>query len=322
MAIISASRRTDIPAFYSEWFMNRIREGFLYVQNPFNAHQVRRVDLSPENVDVIVFWTKNSRPLMSRLDELDEKGYRYYFLFTLTGYPKALEPEVPAVDELLSTFRALSQRLGASRVIWRFDPIILSDVTPEQTVIEGFRRLAGELKGATRRVVISFVHLYSSVKRVFERMKEEKGIRFHDSLRTEEQVRRIAAALAEIAHGNSMEIASCAGEYDLSGLAIERGRCIDDRLIARLFGITVSDRKDRYQREQCGCVESQDIGQYNTCTHGCVYCYASHNKDQANRNRALHDPESPFLIGRGPQQGSSDRDQMSLFSGDGRPTKE
>jgi hypothetical protein len=297
--IISASRRTDIPAFYSEWFMNRIREGFLLVRNPFNANQVRRVDLSPGNVDVIVFWTRDPRPLLGRLDELNALGYRYYFQFTLTGYPKPLEPSVPPVAESLSAFKTLARKIGAERVLWRFDPIILSDLTPEGAVIEGFGRLARELSGSTSRVVISFVHLYKSVKRNLAGIGQAQGIRFHDESRSEEQVRRIVKALADIAAANSIGIVSCAGKLDLSTEGVAHGKCIDDRLIKKLFGLTVSDRKDRYQRENCLCVESQDVGQYATCTHGCVYCYANSSGAATHKNRGLHDPGSPFLVGKG-----------------------
>jgi hypothetical protein len=296
--IISASRRTDIPAFYSEWFMNRIREGFLLVRNPFNTHQIRRVDLSPSNVDVIVFWTRDSRPLLEHLDELDTLGYRYYFQFTLTAYPKLLEPSVPPATVQLSAFKTLAKKIGAEKLVWRFDPIILSDLTPEEDVIEEFGRLAHGLSGSTSRVVISFVHLYRSVKRNLAWIGDTQGITFHDDSRSEEQIRRIARALANIAGANSMEIVSCAEKLDLTGEGVGHGKCIDDTLINSLFGLTVSNRKDRYQREDCLCVESQDVGQYGTCTHGCVYCYATANKLQASRARALHDPRSPFLIGK------------------------
>ncbi|MCG6536400.1 MAG: DUF1848 domain-containing protein [Syntrophales bacterium LBB04] len=293
--IISASRRTDIPAFYSDWFINRIREGHLFVKNPFNVHQVRRVDLSPDNVDVIVFWSKNPQPIINRLDELDDRGYRYYFQFTLTGHPKLLEQFVPPMRELLSTFKMLSKKIGAEKVVWRFDPVVLSDVTPEYAIVENFDRLARELRGSTSRVVISFVHLYNRVARNLDRVMKEQGVRFYDGSRTVEQVKRIAAALAQIARANSIEIVSCAEKLDLSGVGIEHGKCIDDRLIERLFCITVSHKKDKYQREDCMCVESQDIGQYNTCAHDCIYCYATFNREEARKNRTLHDPESPFL---------------------------
>jgi DNA repair photolyase len=300
--IISASRRTDIPAFYSQWFINRIREGYLFVKNPFNPHQIRRVDLSPENVDVIVFWTKNPQPLFSRLHELDDRGYRYYFQFTLTAYHKLLEQSVPPVHELLTAFKALSRRIGAEKVVWRFDPVILSELTSESKVIETFDMLAGELNGSTSRVVISFLHLYKKVLRNIERIAKEHGIKFYDGSPALEQVQRFAATLSQIARANSIDIVSCAQKLDLSCVGIEHGKCIDDRLIKKIFGIDVSPRKDKYQRENCLCVESQDIGQYNTCTHDCIYCYATFNKKEARKNRSLHDPASPFLIGP-PSQG-------------------
>ncbi len=276
--------------------MNRIREGYLYTPNPFNVHQISRTDLSPEKVDAIVFWTKNPEPIIRRLDELDARGYRYYFQFTLTAYPKVLEPSVPKEDELLSTFKKLSGMIGPGKIIWRFDPIILSDVTPEQFIVETFERLAEGLKGSTARVVISFVALYKSVARNLDKVCKITGIRFYDSSRTVEQVRRIACALAQIALANSMEIVSCAEKHDLSDLGIEPGKCIDDGLIERLFGIKAPSGKDRYQRPECGCIASRDVGQYNTCTHDCVYCYAASRKNEAHKNRAGHDPESPFLI--------------------------
>lgn len=294
--IISASRRTDIPALYPEWFMNRIREGFLFVRNPFNAQQAKRVDLSPDAVDVIVFWTKNPQPMLAALDELDRRGYRYYFHVTLTGLPKLFEPSLPHEQELIGSFKALSGKIGRDRVIWRFDPIVLSSLTPEGALTATFRRLASELSGSTSRVVISFVHLYRSVVRHLARMEKEHGIAFYDRSRSTEQVTRLAAALAEIARAHSLEMQSCAETLDLSAAGIAHGRCIDDGLIKKLFGITVSGRKDKYQREHCLCVESQDIGQYNTCTHGCVYCYAASNRKEVQKNRSLHHPENPFLI--------------------------
>jgi DNA repair photolyase len=237
--------------------------------------------------------------LLGRLDELDTLGYRYYFQFTLTSYPKLLEPSVPPVTEQLLAFKTLSTKIGAERVIWRFDPIMLSDLTPEGAVIEKFDRLARELSGSTSRVVISFVHLYKSVKRNLAGLSRARGITFHDESRSEEQVRRIAKALADIAAANSIEIASCAEKLDLSAEGVGHGKCIDDTLIKKLFGLTISDRKDRYQRENCLCVESQDVGQHGTCAHGCVYCYANSSGTLVHKNRALHDPGSPFLIGKG-----------------------
>jgi len=294
--IISASRRTDIPAFYSEWFMNRVREGFLYARNPFNARQFTPVALSPRNVDVIVFWTKNPRPMMRYLDELDGRGYRYYFQFTLTGYPAALEPFVPRPDLLVSSFRELSDRIGPDRVVWRFDPILISDIMDEKAILDSFGKIADRINGCTRRVVISFTHFYGSVVRKLMRLEKVAKVRFHDITGDEAGMRKMAGSMAGVAASHGMEIVSCATKLDLTEQGIGRGKCIDDALIKRAFGISVPSAKDPYQREECGCVRSRDIGQYNTCVHDCVYCYAASNKKQAHLNRAAHDPSGPFLI--------------------------
>ena len=276
--------------------MNRIREGFLLVRNPFNAHQIKRVDLSPPAVDAIVFWTRNPRPLLKHLDELDTRGYRYCFQFTITGYTAVFEPFVPPVTEQISAFTELSRQIGRKRVVWRFDPVILSDITTESTIIKIFDHLARGLSGSTSRVVMSFIHLYKSVRRNMATVSRSQDVAFHDESRTEEQARRIAKALAEIAKAHSIELTSCAETLDLSAEGVTHGACIDATLIREALGVAVTDRKDRYQREGCLCAESQDIGQYGTCTHGCIYCYASSNTILARRNRSLHDPNSPFLI--------------------------
>lgn len=295
--IISASRRTDIPAFYADWFINRMREGHLFVQNPFNAHKHSKVNLSPDVVDAIVFWTKNPKPLLRHLEELDELGFKYYFQFTLTGYPKAIEPSVPQFEEVISTFKELSNRLGADRVVWRFDPIIISDITDADFIFNNFERIAEQLQKYTKRVMISFADFYKKVLRNLNRVENEMNIKFYDVSANEDQINRISSYLSEIAHNNSIQIFSCAEEYDLSGCGIEHGKCIDDGLLKDLFGVALNVQKDKHQREACGCVQSQDIGQYNSCIHDCVYCYANYNKNVAHRNKSLHDPDSPFLVG-------------------------
>jgi DNA repair photolyase len=295
MSIISASRRTDVPAFFSEWFMRRIREGFLYVRSPYNANRHSRVGLSAEEVDAIVFWTRDPRPMMKHLDELDKRGYRYYFHFTLTGYPRAIEPSAPFTEEAVESFRALSGKVGAGRVIWRYDPIIISDVTPEDFIARNFEILAGRLRGRTERVVISFAEFYRKVIANLKRLETEQGIRFTDISGDDERVNEISSRLSEIAWRNSMEVFSCAEEHDLSTCGIRRGKCIDDELIEALFGLSPDRRKDRSQRKHCGCVTSRDIGRYDTCTHGCVYCYANSSMALSSRNAEMHDPESPFL---------------------------
>jgi DNA repair photolyase len=297
--IISASRRTDIPAFYAEWFIKRIREGYLFVQNPRNAHKYTKVNLSKDAVDAIVFWTKNPYPILKHLDELSLLGYKFYFQFTLNGYPPVIESSVPQFDEIISIFKRLSSKIGAEKVIWRFDPIIISDITTEEYIIKNFERIAGLLRNHTNKVVISFADFYKKVTKNFDKVKHETGIEFYDVNLNIEQINRISTLLAQIAQNNSMQIFSCSEEYDLSRFGIQHGKCIDDDLLKQLFGVVLKTSKDKSQRDACGCVQSQDIGQYNSCIHDCVYCYANFNKHVSHRNKTMHDPNSPFLIGEG-----------------------
>ena len=297
--IISASRRTDIPAFYSDWFINRIREGYALVQNPFNAKMFSRVDLSPARVDVVVFWTRNARPILRHLDELSRNGYRYYFQYTLNGYPKILEPGVPSPSEAIAAFRDLSRAIGKEKVIWRLDPIVVSDVTSEDWICKNFVGLARQLQGFTDRVVISFVYFYTKVTRNLNRATGSMGVKFYDVHGDTERLLRIASRLSEIARYRSMSISSCAEIADLTKIGIAQGKCISDDLISSIFGITVNGQKDKYQRKPCRCISSQDIGRYDTCVHGCIYCYANSNKELSARNHASHDPSSPALFGNG-----------------------
>lgn len=295
--IISASRRTDIPAFYAEWFMQRLRERYVLVQNPFNANTYSRIDLSPENVDAIVFWTKNPRPLLRYLSEIDNRGYGYYIQFTLTGYPKTIEPSLPELNEVISTFKELSDTIGRNKVIWRYDPVILSDITDMAFVVDNFEALAKTLSGFTGRVVISFADFYKKVTRNLERARKDSDIAFYDIHLRRDEIYNIASRISTIAHNYSLAIQSCAEKIDLSRCGINPGKCIDDGLLNALFGLSLHIAKDKYQRKECGCVESKDIGHYNSCTHDCIYCYANNDRKLARKNKARHDPSSPTLIG-------------------------
>jgi hypothetical protein len=295
--IISASRRTDIPALYPEWFISRIREGYALVQNPFNARMFSRIELSSAGVDAIVFWTRNARPMLKYLGELDAAGHRYYFQYTLTGYPPVLEPHLLSPTDAIEAFRELSRAVGPEKVVWRFDPIVVSDVTPEEWICNNFDALAGELHGFTKDVVISFADFYAKVARSLRRTTDATGIRFYDVHGDPEMLLRVASRLARIAHGRSMRISACAEGLDLTGIGIERGKCVSDELISSIFGIAVTGEKDKNQRKACRCVESKDIGRYDTCIHGCVYCYANRGGEACFRNHAAHDPAGPSLVG-------------------------
>lgn len=290
--IISASRRTDIPAFYAEWFVNRLKAGYVEVRNPFNRHQLRRVSLARENVDAIVFWTRNAANLMPHLPLLDAMGHAYYFQVTITGYPRALESSVPKPAAAMETFRALGDRLGPERVIWRYDPILLSNLLDVAGHKRQFESIAAGLAGNTRQVVISFADFYRKTER---NLKAVDGLAWQDIAAIPEAMADLAAFMASVAAGNGMEIQTCAEAHDLSRFGVAPGKCIDDALLRSAFGIDVTARKDKGQRTECGCVQSVDIGAYNTCLHGCAYCYATYNGVLAARNRAGHDPMSPCL---------------------------
>ena len=285
--IISCSRRTDIPAFYSGWFMNRIREGFVQVRNPMNAKQVRRVSLAPEEVDCMVFWTKDPAPLLDKLHLI--KDYTYYFQFTLTPYDKDIEPHLPPKDQIMDTFVRLSDRIGPKRVIWRYDPILLSERITINNHLDQFGKMAGRLAGHTEKCIISFIDMY---RHISSRMT---GLSVRPP--ADSEMRHLAQGMAGIVRSSGMVMETCTEKIDLSDLGIKHGKCIDDRLISELTGKKMVAAKDKHQREFCGCVTSVDIGEYNTCAHLCQYCYANVSRKKIEKNRLLHNDHSTLLIG-------------------------
>lgn len=294
--IISASRRTDIPTFYSDWFFNRIKEGFVLVRNPMNIHQISRIRLTPDVVDGIVFWTKNPLPMLARLGELKE--YMYYFQFTITPYGKDVEPNVPTKpEEIFTAFKRLSDAIGADRVVWRYDPILISERYPLDYHIRAFAKIAEELHDYTRKVTISFIDEdYRGVK---SNIKELALLDFPAAKQIQ-----LSASLAEIAHSYGLKIDTCSEKIDLQQFGIEHARCIDDRLFSQLLACNLNVDKDKTQRLECGCVASIDIGMYNTCRNGCRYCYANYSLNTVAGNFSKHNPLSPLISG---EVGSDDR---------------
>jgi len=295
--IVSASRRTDIPAFFSEWFINRVREGQVAVPNPLRPTQVRWVSLLPEDVEAIVFWTRNPGPLMPHLHELDERGFVYYFLCTVTGYPRALEPRTPAAEEAVRTMRALSERVGPQRVIWRYDPVLFAPSLDEEYHIRTVRRFATALAGATTRLVVSFIDFYRKTRRNLAQA-ERDGLGPFSARPTAWTLERFAQELVGAAGACGMEVRMCAEELALSALGIRPSSCVDAELIAELSGRAVPYQKDPNQRVSCGCTVSVDIGMYDSCLYGCRYCYATSSEARARANyRHLHDPRGSRLLG-------------------------
>ena len=306
--IISVSRRTDIPAFYSEWFINRLREGYALVPNPFNPSQVSTVLLDRAHVACFVFVTKDPRPMLPRLEELDRRGYNYLFQVTVTGLPRVFEPHVPETAEILAAMRELGERIGPERVIWRFDPLVISDASPVPERLARFRQMAGELRGSVRQVLFSFVRDYRQVRLRLARRTGLPQVSFVSAREAAGSAPELFAALAETAAQNGMELISCADSTDLSGFGIGKGRCIDAGLINRLFNLSLPLGKGIGQRTDCSCHASADLGMYGTCPHRCIYCYAC---TDANLDRLRHDPRSPLLAGEAPPPAV--KEQPALF---------
>ena len=263
--IISASRRTEIPALFSDWFFERLAAGTVEVTNPFNPKQIRMVSLKPADVDGFVFWSKNPAPMLSRLSELQD--FVCYFQFTLNGYGREVELAVPAKGVLIETFQQLSARVGAGRVIWRYDPIFLANDFPVDWHLENFAGLAAELSGATDTCIISFGDVYrKNAKRI-----SELNFRTPD----EADIRKMAEGMSVIGRNHGLRLQTCAEKIDLSVYGVTHACCIDVERLSRLSGRSIAYVKDKNQRPECGCAQSIDIGRYNTCRLGCLYCYAS-----------------------------------------------
>lgn len=285
--ILSASRRTDIIAFYMDWFMNRLKEGYVLVRNPMNYHQVSKIELNPDVIDCIVFWTKNPANILDKLDMISE--YKYYFQITINGYSKDIEHNVPSLDLVIESFKKLSKSIGKEKTIWRYDPILLTDKIDIEYHCNRYEEIASKLEGYTDRCVISFVDLYKKTERNMRNLR----IKNFDSI----TMLKIGRRLSEIARRHGFIIETCSEKIDLLSVGIEHGKCIDDKLISKIVGNKIKVNKDKNQRDVCGCVESIDIGAYNTCKHSCLYCYANYSEMAVKNNILNHNPKSPLLIG-------------------------
>jgi hypothetical protein len=288
MDIISASRRTDIPAFYVPWFMNRLRAGFARYPNPFSG-ELYTVSLRPEDVHSIVFWSKFYGPLLPHLDELEARGYRFYFHYTITGAPRALEPHVPAWEQAVEVARQLAARTSPCQVLWRFDPIVFTAELGTEFYVNRFRELAAALAGATGRCYFSFATFYGKVARQLRRA----GIRYHDPAPEEKQA--LTAALAGIAGEHGITLYACCQDTLVSG-RVQKAHCVDGDLLAELFPERPLVSEARPTREQCGCVASRDIGMYDSCPFGCAYCYANRSHAAALARFRAHDPAREALV--------------------------
>jgi len=305
--IISASRSTDIPAFYSDWFFNRLKEGYVKWKNPFNGIPLY---VSFQNTRLIVFWSKNHKPIIKYLDYLNEKNINYYFQFTLNNYDtEKLEPNVPNVQERIETFIELSEKIGKEKVIWRFDPLILTDKIGINELLLKVENIGNQLKKHTDKLVFSFadIKIYKKVQNNL-RSNSIPYQEFNERTMTE-----FAVGLQRLNENWNFELATCAEQIPLEKYGIIHNKCVDDDLMIKLFShdkalmdflgvkitpadmfnskpsiIKARDNKDKGQRQYCGCIISKDIGEYNTCPHLCEYCYANASKNTALTNWNLH----------------------------------
>ncbi|HHW24283.1 MAG TPA: DUF1848 domain-containing protein [Clostridiales bacterium] len=286
--IVSASRRTDLPRWYGEWFERRLLDGYALVKNPMNALQVRRVSLLPADVDCFVFWTKDPENFLPKLDLLDSHGYAYYFQFTLTPYGKGIEPGMRDKREIARTFARLAQRLGRERVVWRYDPILLADGISSGYHRAEFIKLCELLAPYTDTVTVSFVDPYAKLKRA----------PFWPP--TESEMDEIAASIGKAARAYGLRAVACCEGRDFTRFGIGRASCVDPARIELITGRRISAARDKNQRLGCGCCQSVDIGTYDTCPAGCVYCYASRTAGKggvslAAKRYGSHDPNSVML---------------------------
>ena len=259
--IISASRRTDIPALYSEWFLRRLEAGFVMMPNPRNSKRLGRIELSPNLVDCIVFWTKNPAPMLDKVRQIEMMGYSFYFQFTLTPYNQAIEAHLPPKSKLMNTFAELAGRIGAERVVWRYDPIMTDAGHTIHWHFEQFDQFCEKLYPFTRRCIFSFIDPYKSLG------NSSHAVAY-------EEMTAIASGFSEISARYGLKLFTCAEEINLDEDGIGHASCIDRDLIEQIIGYRITAKKDNSQRPACRCVESVDIGAYDTCVNGCVYCYA------------------------------------------------
>jgi DNA repair photolyase len=304
--IISASRSTDIPAFYSDWFVQRLEAGYVKWKNPFNGVPLY---VSFDKTRLFVFWSKNPKPIIKHLDYFDSKNMNYYFQFTLNDYVKEiLEPNVPSVQSRIESFMQLSERIGKNKVIWRFDPLILTDEISVDDLLRKVDNIGSQLKNYTEKLVISFadIKIYRKVQNNL-RKNHINYKEFNPGL-----MKEFASGLQQLNKNWKFDIGTCAEEIDLIEYGIQQNKCIDDDLIIRLFPddkilmdflgvkfipadlvdppriVKTRNNDDKGQRKFCGCIISKDIGEYNTCIHLCEYCYANSSKEIALENYRIH----------------------------------
>lgn len=290
--VISCSRRTDIPSFYSQWLINRLRSGYCHTINPFN-NRVYSISLKPEDCIALVFWTRNPLPLIKHLDEIEQRGYRFYFQYSILGYPKDIESHNIPLDQSLSTFKQLVDRLSPHLVRWRYDPIILSSLTTVEYHVSQFEKIASELKGYTNHCVFSFVEFYDKTSKNLDKVESETGLKFGKP--TIDDKMHLLEQFQKIVQKYGMTLNSCCDD-SLQIEGVHKNHCVDLNLLRKITRNQTLVLKKEPTRDDCGCVASVDIGAYDTCLFGCSYCYATRNRKIALSRHASHDSCDSILF--------------------------
>jgi hypothetical protein len=295
--IISASYKTDIPTFYGEWFMNRLQAGYCKMVNPY-SQQVYTIDLTPENVDGFVYWTKNIGPFLKHLQAVRKMGYPFFVQYTITGYPRELEYRVINYAHTIEHMKELAGTYGPHVAVWRYDPIVISSLTPFYWHRHNFEKLAKSLAGTTDEVVVSFAQIYKKTRRNMDWAAREFGFHWHEhEAATTGSVRALITNLAQIAISYGMRLKICSQKAFLILGITEEARCVDAERLERVAERSMVDRVElRGNRKECGCFASKDIGEYDTCPHGCVYCYAVQHRNLALERYKAHYPTGEFLF--------------------------
>ena len=283
--ILQTGMRTDIPAFYSKWFLNRIREGYCLVRNPYNLSAVTKYRINPQVVDLIAFCTKNPAPMLPFMDML--KPYGQYWFVTITPYGKEIEPNVPDKVKVIEDFRILSNMVGVASIGWRYDPIFITEKYSLDFHLQAFEKMAKELSGYTHTCVISFIDLYTTVSCNFPQAREVNQI---------ERI-KIGAAFAEIGKKYAITIKACAEGDELKAYGVDCDGCLTQKTYETALHTKLNIPKKQGQRRECACFFGNDIGAYNSCRHLCKYCYANADEKAVWEHSKRHNPDSPFLIG-------------------------
>lgn len=285
--IINTGGRTDTVQYYSEWLLKRFAEGWALSRNPLFPNKVTRYELTPDKVDCVVFCSKNYRPILPRLHEITDR-FNTYFYYTVTAYGRDIEPGVPSIRESMDTLIELSRMVGRKRVAWRYDPVLLTEKYTIERHFETFRHMAAVLAPHVSRCIFSFVEMY---KKLEVNMPELKPL-------TEEQKNELARGLGSIAAEHGIRLQTCGTDEDYSDFGIHSSGCMTLEILGNANGLNFRELSHRGMRKGCHCIESRDIGAYDTCINGCRYCYANKDHSLALENYKRHDPDSPLLLGR------------------------